>query len=90
MGGSRAIRFLTHTNDRAVADEIAEAVSRLARNGTGAIIAVEGEVPLNNYIESGTEMEAVASADLLATIFTPYSPLHDGAVIVRGRQIPPD
>jgi diadenylate cyclase len=59
----------------------------LARNGTGAIIAVEGEVPLNDYIESGTEMEAVASADLLATIFTPYSPLHDGAVIVRGNQI---
>ena len=87
MGGARAIRFLTHTNDRAVADEIAEAVSRLARNGTGAIIAVEGEVPLNDYIESGTEMEAVASADLLATIFTPYSPLHDGAVIVRGNQI---
>ena len=81
------MRFLTHTNDRAVADEIAEAVSRLARNGTGAIIAVEGEVPLNDYIESGTEMEAVASADLLATIFTPYSPLHDGAVIVRGNQI---
>jgi diadenylate cyclase len=87
MGRSRAIRLLTQTNDRAVADEIAEAVSRLARNGTGAIIAVEGEAPLNDYIESGTEMKAAASADLLATIFTPYSPLHDGAVIVRGDQI---
>ena len=87
MGGSRTIRLLTNTNDTAVADEIAEAVSRLARNGTGAIIAVEGEVPLNDYIESGTEMEAVATADLLATIFTPYSPLHDGAVIVRGNRI---
>jgi diadenylate cyclase len=87
MGRSRAIRLLTQTNDRAVADEIAEAVSRLARNGTGAIIAVEGEVPLNDYIESGTVMEAGASADLLATIFTPYSPLHDGAVIVRGDRI---
>ena len=87
MGRSRAIRFLTQTNDRAVVDEIAEAVSRLARKGAGAIIAVEGEVPLNDYIESGTEMEAVTSADLLATIFTPYSPLHDGAVIVRGNQI---
>lgn len=87
MGGVRAIRLFTHTNDHAVADEIAEAVSRLARNGTGAIIAVEGEVPLNDYIESGTEMQAGATADLLATIFTPYSPLHDGAVIVRGSQI---
>jgi len=87
MGRSRALRLFTQTNDRAVADEIAEAVSRLARNGTGAIIAVEGEVPLNDYIESGTEMKASVSADLLATIFTPYSPLHDGAVMVRGDQI---
>ncbi len=87
MGRSRAIRFLSHTNEKAVADEVAEAVGRLARNGTGAIIAVEGEVPLNDYIESGTEMEAATSADLLATIFTPYSPLHDGAVIVRGSHI---
>lgn len=87
MGGSSAIRFLSQTNDRAIADEVAEAAGRLARNGTGAIIAVEGETPLNDYIESGTEMEAAVTADLLATIFTPYSPLHDGAVIIRGGQI---
>jgi diadenylate cyclase len=87
MGTSRAIRFLTNTDQHVVADEIADAVSRLARNGTGAIIAVEGEVSLNDYLETGTEMQANVSADLLATVFTPYSPLHDGAVIVRGNQI---
>ncbi len=87
LGRSRAIRFLTNTDQHAVADEVADAVSRLARNGTGAIIAVEGEVSLNDYLEAGTEMQANASADLLATIFTPYSPLHDGAVILRGNQI---
>jgi len=87
LGRSRAIKFLANTDRHAVADEVADAVSRLARNGTGAIIAVEGEVSLNDYVEAGTEMQANASADLLATIFTPYSPLHDGAVIVRGDQI---
>jgi diadenylate cyclase len=87
LGTSRAIRLLTNTDKHAVADEISDAVSRLARNGTGAIIAVEGEVSLNDYLEAGTEMQANASADLLATIFTPYSPLHDGAVIIRGNQI---
>ncbi len=87
LGRSRAIRFLANTDQHAVADEVADAVSRLARNGTGAIIAVEGEVSLNDYLEAGTEMQANASADLLATIFTPYSPLHDGAVILRGNQI---
>lgn len=84
LGRSRALRLLGNTNKRAVADEIAEAAARLSRNGTGAIIAVEGETALNDYLETGTVMRATVSADLLATIFTPYSPLHDGAVIIRG------
>ena len=87
LGRSSAIRFLTSTTQRAVADEIAEAVGRLSRSGTGAIIASEGEVSLNPYLESGSEMQANVSADLLATIFTPYSPLHDGSVVIRGDQI---
>ena len=68
-------------------DEIADAVERLARSGIGAIIAIERDVPLGDYVESGSAMQAKLSADLLATIFTPYSPLHDGAVIVRGDSI---
>ena len=42
---------------------------------------------LGDYTQSGSEMQAKVSADLLATIFTPYSPLHDGAVILRGDTI---
>lgn len=87
LGRARALRVLAVTSERAVADEIAEAVDRLSRGGIGAIIAVEGEVSLQGYLESGTGMQADVSADLLTTIFTPYSPLHDGAVIVRGNQI---
>ena len=70
-----------------MAEEICEAVERLSRSGIGAIIAIEREVPLDGYAESGSPMEAKVSADLLATIFTPYSPLHDGAVLVRGDTI---
>lgn len=80
-------RFFNQMDKTAVADEIAEAVERLSRSGIGAIIAVEREVSLDEYIRSGSEMQAKVSADLLATIFTPYSPLHDGAVIVRGDMI---
>lgn len=87
LGRSRAIQLLTPGNSDEAADEIAEAVDRLARSGAGAIIAVERDVALNDYLESGTEMHAAVSADLLATIFTPYSPLHDGAVLIRGDQI---
>src|SRR6478672_10658215 len=53
----------------------------------GAIVAIEREVSLEEYVQSGSEMHAKVSADLLATIFTPYSPLHDGAVIIRGDTI---
>ena len=81
---SRAFREMgTHE----VAEEIHEAVERLSRSGIGAIIAVERDTPLDAFAESGSRIEARVSADLLMTIFTPYSPLHDGAVIVRGDTI---
>jgi diadenylate cyclase len=70
-----------------VADAISDALERLSRSGIGAIIAVERESPLGEYVQSGTELNAKVSSDLLATIFTPYSPLHDGAVIIRGDTI---
>jgi diadenylate cyclase len=87
LGRSRAVDFFAHIGEGAVADEVGEAVERLARAGTGAIIAVERDVALNDFVESGTAMRAGVSADLLTTIFTPYSPLHDGAVIIRGEEI---
>jgi diadenylate cyclase len=87
LGRSRALQWFATGDRRAVSEEIAEAVERLVRAGTGGIIAVEGDASLSDYLETGTEMNAAVSADLLTTIFTPYSPLHDGAVLVRGDQI---
>ncbi|HKO17233.1 MAG TPA: diadenylate cyclase CdaA [Gemmatimonadaceae bacterium] len=87
LGRSPMSRFFTRLGESEVAEQIGDAVERLSRSGVGAIIAVEREVPLDEYIHSGSEMQAKVSADLLATIFTPYSPLHDGAVIVRGDTI---
>lgn len=87
IGRSQMSRFFTHMREAEIADEVADAVERLSRSGIGAIIAVEREVSLEEYVLSGTAMQAKVSADLLATIFTPYSPLHDGAVIIRGDTI---
>lgn len=90
LGRSRVLNVLTRLEERgqAVADEIARAAERLARDRIGAIIAIERELSLDEYIEkTGTPLEARVSADLLATIFTPRSPLHDGAVVVRGGDI---
>jgi diadenylate cyclase len=84
LGRSRVIRFLGQSGSETITEEIANAVATLSRSGAGAIIAVEGDVSLNDYLETGKEMSAAVSAELLATIFTPYSPLHDGAVVIRG------
>ena len=87
LGQSPVFRLFGVGPGPAVADEIGKAVERLSRTATGAIIAVEREVRLDAYLDSGTVMRASVSADLLATIFSPYSPLHDGAVLVRGEEI---
>ena len=87
LGQSRLMRFFYCGEAHAVAEELAEAVDRLSRAGTGAIVAVEGEVGLGDYLETGTRLDAKLSADLVTTIFTPYSPLHDGALVIRGDTI---
>ncbi len=87
LGQSRLMRFFYRGEAHQVAEEIAEAVDRLSRSGTGAVIAVEGEVGLGGYLDTGTRLSAKVSADLVTTIFTPYSPLHDGALVVRGDTI---
>lgn len=87
LGQARFARIFQEKEQREVAEEIAEGVERLSRSGIGAIIAIEREVPLAPYADAGSPLDARVSADLLATIFTPYSPLHDGAVIVRGDTI---
>jgi diadenylate cyclase len=87
LGQARFGGMFRAMQQREVAEEIAEAIERLSRSGIGAIVAIEREVSLDPYAESGSPMQAKVSADLLATIFTPYTPLHDGAVLVRGDTI---
>ncbi|HWO88742.1 MAG TPA: diadenylate cyclase CdaA [Gemmatimonadales bacterium] len=87
LGQSRLMRFFYRGEAHHAAAEVREAVDRLSRSGTGAIIAVESEVGLGDYVATGTRLEARVSADLITTIFTPYSPLHDGAVVIRGDTI---
>lgn len=70
-----------------VAAEIAHAASGFAADRHGALIVVERETGLEDTAETGVMMHADLSAELLRTIFMPRSPLHDGAVIVRGDQI---
>lgn len=64
--------------------EIVDAVSYLNPNNIGALIVLEREMGLRNYIETGIGINAHLTSQLLISIFTPHTPLHDGAVIVQG------
>ena len=64
-------------------EELVVAAGMLSSRRIGAIVAIERQIGLRNYIEGGIPLDAVLSYDLLVSIFHPSSPLHDGAVIVR-------
>jgi diadenylate cyclase len=70
-----------------VSTEVARAAAELSAEGQGALIVLGRETGLEEVAETGVMVHADLSADLLRTIFTPKSPLHDGAVIIRGGRI---
>ncbi len=70
-----------------VLSEIIKAADRLARAKVGALIAIEQEVGLGGIIEGGVRLDALVNSDLLVNLFTPKTPLHDGAVVIRGNRI---
>jgi len=68
-------------------EEIVVAASMLSTQRVGALIAIERQIGLRNYIEGGIPLESVLTYDLLVSIFQPSSPLHDGAVIVQDDRV---
>jgi diadenylate cyclase len=68
-------------------EEMVVAASMLSAQRTGAIVAIERQIGLRNYIEGGIPLDAVLTYDLLLSIFQLSSPLHDGAVIVQDDRI---
>lgn len=75
------------SQDEKIVDEIMEAVQYMARRKIGALISIEKDLPLNEYIETGIKMDSVITSQLLINIFIPNTPLHDGAVILTGHRI---
>lgn len=70
-----------------VIDEVARAADRLSRSRTGALIIMERQTGLQEYVSTGTAIGALVSAALLENIFVPNTPLHDGAAIIRGDRV---
>ena len=70
-----------------VANEVVRATESLASRRIGALIVLERATGLRQYAELGVALDALVSADLLMSVFLPYSPLHDGAVFIQGERV---
>lgn len=73
-------------NDDSI-NEIVSAVIDLAKSKTGALITIERDLPLKEFIDSGVKVDADISKELIKTIFKTNTPLHDGAIIIQGNRI---
>lgn len=84
IGHNKLFRLFFRYEKSKTLDEIVRAAARLSELRYGGLIVIEREIGLKNFIETGKSLSAEVSSDLLVTIFTPYTPLHDGAAIVQG------
>ena len=74
---------LFHGPSLKTVDELVNAAVKLSKNRIGALIAIEREVGLGEYVDNGQKIDASISSDLLESIFYPGNPLHDGAVVIQ-------
>lgn len=70
-----------------VMGDVVKAAEALAAKRMGALIVMERSAGLRQYAELGVPLDALVSADLLVSLFLPYSPLHDGAVLIHGNRV---
>ena len=82
FGKTEENKFSDHT-----IDELIKACYAMGKVKTGALIVIEDEILLNEYIRTGIDVDAILSSQLLINIFEKNTPLHDGAVIVRGDRV---
>jgi diadenylate cyclase len=88
FGRTRTFRFLLHSvAEQEMVNEIVDACTKLKERNWGGLIVIERQIGLRDIIETGTRVEARVTSALLVSIFTPGSPLHDGACIISGDQI---
>jgi len=88
MGHSRFFRVAARYEGSKTIDEVTRAAIRLSELKYGGLVVIERAVGLRNFVETGKNINAKVSADMITTLFTPYTPLHDGAVIISGESIP--
>lgn len=87
MGEAHFLKAFAPAEELKSLDEIVKAAVALANRKMGALIVIERETSLKDFVEIGTLLDAKVSREILLTIFHPTSPIHDGAVVIRGNRI---
>ena len=87
LSQSRFIRLFSRLQRSRTVDEVVRAAGMLSSKGHGALIVMTRNVGIAAIVETGTTLDAAVSAELLASIFVPRSPLHDNAVVIQGHRI---
>lgn len=87
LGRYRVLRYFVADVQHPIAEKLADAAEAMSRECIGALIVIEREMGLAQYIETGEALDAEVSSNLLRTIFCKRSPLHDGAVILTSGRV---
>jgi len=87
MGEAQFFPSFTSAEELKSLEEIVRAAVALANRKIGALIVIERETSLKDFVEVGTPLDAKVSKELLMSIFHPASPIHDGAVVIKGNRI---
>ncbi len=87
MGHSKIFKMVGRFEGTKAIEEVSRAAIRLSELKYGGLMVIERSVGLKNFIETGKNLGAQLSAEVITTLFTPYTPLHDGAVIISGEFI---
>ncbi|HOD65651.1 MAG TPA: diadenylate cyclase CdaA, partial [candidate division Zixibacteria bacterium] len=87
LGQRRFFRRFVQLERKKSLEEVSRAALRLSELRYGGLVVIERRTGLRNFAESGKLVNAELSSELLVTLFTPYTPLHDGAVIISGEYI---
>ncbi len=87
LGQNRFMRFFIRFSEPGAIGEIVKAAEDMSEARIGALVVMAQNATLRNYVETGTRIEGKVTAELLGTVFTPRTPLHDGAVIIRGDEM---
>jgi diadenylate cyclase len=87
IGANPFFSDVSSVQETYIIEELVKAAFSMAQKGYGALIVIERDILVDYHIEFGTEMDSKVSAELITSVFHPTSPMHDGAILIRGGKI---